>query len=294
MTFHVGPQDDDDVLRGAYSGIDLAFVNLNSFAIGIKNEIYWGIRNFELAVQAGVKHFVWSSLDNYMFDTQYDESLRTGHYYGKAHVEQWLYAIPQRKDSTRWSILTTGPYIEGFSERFAPRIDSDGTYVFEIPLNDGAIPFVCLEDLGPYVHWIFSNIDQSAGFNLKVAVEHVSLDTIEKAFTEVVGKPVRVVDISMDQFWKVGSFAPIADKLVGTPPPGGDSTFLTFRKNFTAWFKLYRRCADNKGIIQRDYSFLDRIFPERVRSLEEWMRKVNYTAERKLVLKETASRGPPS
>src|ERR1700761_9474733 len=113
-----------------------------------------------------------------MFDTKYDDSFRAGHYYGKDHVEQWLYSIPQREDGTRWSIFTTGPYIEGLSERFCPKRDPDGTYVFQMPLGDGAIPFVHLEDFGPYVHWMFSNIEQSAGLNLKVAVEHIPLDHI--------------------------------------------------------------------------------------------------------------------
>lgn len=288
VTFAVGATDDEDALRAGLSGIDLVFCNVNSFAVGIKNEIYWGIRIFELCVQAGVKHFIWSSLDNYMFDVKYDESLRAGHYWGKAHVEQWLYSIPQREDSTRWSILTTGPYIEGFWERFCPKKDptDDKTYLFQIPLKDGAIPFVHLEDLGPQVHWLFSNISQSAGLNLKVAVAHVSLPEIAAAFTKVTGKPARAENIPMDEYWKVGTFANLADKKLGYEPPGvEDKTLLTYRQNFTHWFQLYQRSGANKGILRRDYELLDKLFPNRVKSLEEWMRKVGYTGEYKPVLK---------
>ncbi|KAJ5605396.1 hypothetical protein N7510_008177 [Penicillium lagena] len=137
VSLHLGPTDDEETLRRAFAGVDLAYVNINSFVLGIKNEIYWGIRIYELAAQAGVKHFIWSSLDNYMFETQYDDALRVGHYYGKAHVEQWLSAIPQIEDSTRWSILTTGPYIETLFELLRPRQEEDGTYVFEAPLETG-------------------------------------------------------------------------------------------------------------------------------------------------------------
>lgn len=80
VSLYIGPTDDEETLRGAFAGIDLAFVNANSFILGVKGEIYWGIRIFELAVQAGVQHFVWSSLDNFIFDRRYDDSLRVGHY----------------------------------------------------------------------------------------------------------------------------------------------------------------------------------------------------------------------
>lgn len=284
VSLHLGRTDDEETLKGAFAGVDLAYVNTNSFVLGIKNEIFWGIRIYELAVQAGVKHFIWSSLDNFMYDTQYDDALRVGHYYGKAYVEQWLSAIPQRKDSTRWSILTTGPYIEMLSELLRPRQDEDGTYVFEAPLKDGSVPFVHLEDLGPYVHWMFSHIDQSAGMNLKVAVEHVSYDYLAATFAKVTGKPARYENISFDEYFTSDALAPVAEIKLGTETAGNDPSLLSYKQNFTAWWKLYQRCGGNKGILQRDYEFLDEIFPDRVRSVEQWMRKTNYTGEMRPVL----------
>ncbi len=226
-----------------------------------------------------------------MFDTKFDKSLRVGHYYGKAQVEQWLYSIPQREDSTRWSILTTGPYVEMLWELFCPQKNGDGRYTFQMPLEDGAIPFVHLDDLGPYVHWIFSHIDQSAGLNLKVAIEHVSLNLIASTFTKVTGKPARADNLTMDEYFKLGGFGPIADTKMGSLLAGhDDKTLLTYRQNFTAWFNLYRQSGGNKGILRRDYACLDKVFPGRVSSLEQWMRKVDYTGEPKPVLKNWRGR----
>jgi hypothetical protein len=240
-----------------------------------------------------VKHFIWSSLDNFMFDTKFDESLRVGHYYGKAHVEQWLYSIPQRDDSTRWSIVTTGPYVEMLSELFCPKKDTDGTYVFQIPLEPGAIPFVHLDDLGPYVHWIFSHIDQSAGLNLKVAIEHVPLDLIASTFTKVTGKPARAESLNMEDYFRTGGFGSAAEMKLGSQTAGAnDTTLLTYRQNFSAWFKLYQRSGGNKGILRRDYGFLDKVLPERVSSLEQWMRKAGYTGEPRPVLKNWGREKP--
>lgn len=53
---------DEDTLKSAFEGVDLCYVNMNGFAIGEKNEIYWSIRMFEIAQWAGVKHFIYSSL----------------------------------------------------------------------------------------------------------------------------------------------------------------------------------------------------------------------------------------
>jgi hypothetical protein len=52
----------EDVLKSAFEGVDKCFVNTNGFAIGEKNEIYWGIRIYEIAHWASVKHFIYSSL----------------------------------------------------------------------------------------------------------------------------------------------------------------------------------------------------------------------------------------
>ena len=46
-------------LQGAYG----TFVNTDTFTLGEATELHVGIRIYELARGAGVKHFVWSSLE---------------------------------------------------------------------------------------------------------------------------------------------------------------------------------------------------------------------------------------
>lgn len=76
--------------------------------------------------------------------------------------------------------------------------------------------------------------------------------------------------------WKVGHS--VANK--------EDPTLLTFRKNFGGWWQLWRDSGDNKGVIVRDYAFLNEILPSRVKSVEEWMRKVGYKGNQLIVLKD--------
>lgn len=283
VELHLGSAYDEDVLRAAFKDVDLAYVNINSFAIGPRNEVWWGIRIFEIAVQSGVKHYIWSSLDNYFHDQLYDESLRVAHYYGKGIVKQWMSAIPQTP--MRWSVLTTGPYIEALGELMLP-VQEDGVAVFRVPLGDGAVPFIHLDDLGFYVDWIFSHPEISAGMDLKVAVDHVSFHEVAATFTEVTGKPARYENITFEEYFTTGPLAQPASTKLGVEGAGEDDpSLLTYQQNFTAWWKLYQLSGGNQGLIQRNYELLDKIHPKRVRSLKQWMEKTGYAGEYKPVLK---------
>lgn len=50
---------------------------------------------------------------------------------------------------------------------------------------------------------------------------------------------------------------------------------MTMRRNFTGFFNLWRASGGNTGVIRRDYALLDRIYPGRIRSVEEWLRREN-------------------
>ena len=276
----IGAPTDEDALRKAFTGVDYAFVNLNSWALGIKNEIYWGIRTFEIAVQSGVKHYIWSSLDNYFLETHYDDSLRTGHYYGKGNVEQWMSALPQTP--MRWSIVTTGPYIEQLLGFQMPKKTASGEYDFRLPLKDGAIPYAALDDMAYYVRWIFDHPDQSAGLNLKLSVEHVSLPQLASTFTEVTGKPAKATNITIDEWFKEAGLEPVLNHRIGSSyVPWEEDMLLTVYEHFGAWWRLYQRSGGRNGILRRDYALLDRIHPQRIRSLKQWMEKIGYDGDRR-------------
>ncbi len=228
---------------------EYAFVNLNSWALGIKGEIYTGIRMFELAVQSGVKHYVWSSLDDYFLETKYDDSLRVGHYYGKGHVKQWMASLPQTP--MRWSVLSTGPYIEQLWYFQHPRKLESGEYDFRMPLDDGAIPYTCLDDLGYYVRWLLEHPEKSAGLNLHVSVEHVSLSRLAKTFTEVTGKPARATNLTIDEWFDENDLGEKGKHRMGSSTAGEtDLTLLTFYQNFSAWWRIYQRKGSSGGIMR--------------------------------------------
>lgn len=185
-----------------------------------------------------------------------------------------------------WSVLSSCPYIEMLSESWSPTKDESGTYIFNVPLGSGSAPMIDLDDLGSYARWIFDNPYKSIGFNLEVATCQVSLAGLVEAFTKVTGKTAKGEYLSIDEYLSKrarAGFDPEV-KLAHSGDPK-DPTVQTFRQNFSGFYNVFR---DN--LSTRDYKFLDKILPTRVKTLEEWMRKSDYTGDFKLVLVD-AGRG---
>ena len=60
-----------------------------------------------------------------------------------------------------------------------------------------------------------------------------------------------------------------------------DASVMTWRENFTAWWLFW---SNGLGAT-RNFDLLDEINPTRIKSLEEWMRMVNYDGKPRNVVK---------
>ncbi|KAG0652456.1 hypothetical protein D0Z07_0046 [Hyphodiscus hymeniophilus] len=274
VTLFQGDCYNESDLQKAFEGVQLAFVNTNGFAIGEKAEIYWGIRMYELARQHHLEHFVWGGVDYGSKLGGFAKKYRCGHLDGKNKVTEYLKSQPT--SPMAWSVLSSCPYIEmtqgGGS--WGPRKDESDTWVFSVPLGNGAAPMIHLEDLGKYARWIFDNRSESNGMNLEVATCHVSLKDLVEAFQNVTGKPAKSLDLTPEEYFSRKDLNNVnPDMKLAHGTDGSDSTVMTARENFTGFHHVWR---DN--LASRDYKLLDKILPDRVKTLEEWMRKSNYTA----------------
>jgi nucleoside-diphosphate-sugar epimerase len=178
--------------------------------------------------------------------------------------------------------------MELLSAVMAPSKLEDGTTIFPLPLGDGAIPFIHLGDFGKYVHWALSHPDRSNHLDFGIATAHVSGLEIEEAFIAHTGKPAKYVDLPIEQ-WNAVAWKNLPNgkdtKIGHQNVKDEDALLMTYGENFANWWNLYKASKDNKGLIQRDYAFLDEIVPDRVKSLAEWMDKVKYTGEKEEVLR---------
>lgn len=260
---------DEDILRAGFSGCDGAFVNIDGFNTGEKAEIYWAIRSYEIAIESGIKFFVYGNLDYTLKKSGYDSKFRTGHYDGKGRVGEWiLFQNQKNKDRMGASIFTTGPYIEmtiASQTIMTPTVE-DGVVTWRVPLGEGKVVHVALEDCGYYVRWLFDHPDRANGMDLSVAIAAIPYSELAAAFTTVTGHPAQYIDTSLDEYWE--KFGKGADKPAGYNADIKDRSTMSFRDNFTGFWNMWKY-----EVLERDYALLDEIHPGRVRSAEEWFRR---------------------
>jgi hypothetical protein len=271
-----GTWANEETLHQGFRGCQYAFVNIDGFNSGEKTEIFWAIRAYEIALEEGIKFFVYGNLDYVYKKSGYDPRCRAGHYDGKGRVGEWI--LQQTKSNggrMGAALFTTGPYIEmaiSSGTIMSPFIE-DGVVVWKVPLGKGAVAHVALDDCAHYVRWLFDHQSESNGLDLEVAIDHITYDDLAAAFTKVTGKPAKCIDLSMEDYWKHGPFAKVPhDMPAGYNATAGDPATMSIRDNFTGFWNIWRLSGGNQGVIKRDYALLDRIHPDRIRSAEQWLR----------------------
>jgi hypothetical protein len=259
---------DEAVLRQGLRGCDGAFINIDGFNTGEKTEIYWAIRCYEIAIEEGIRFFVYGNLDYALKKAGYDSRFRAGHYDGKGRIGEWILSQNlTNRDRMGAAVFTTGPYMEMAISAMTPMTPSmeDGILTWRVPLGDGAVPHVALEDCGYYARWLFDNPQRANGMDLEVAIEHVDYRKLAEAFEKVTGHPARYIDTDLDTYWE-GPLKAAAHLPAGYNADPADKSTMSFRDNFTGFWNIWKH-----GIIQRDYALLDEIHPHRIRTVEEWL-----------------------
>jgi hypothetical protein len=262
---------DEAVLREGFRGCDGAFVNIDGFNTGEKTEMYWAIRSYEIAIEEGVKFFVYGNLDYGLKKAGYDPRFRTGHYDGKGRIGEWiLFQNQENRDRMGAAVFTTGPYIEMTISPGTPMTPTveDGVVTWRVPLGKGAVPHVSLEDCGYYVRWLFDHPERANGMNLEVAVDHIGYAELAAAFAKVTDHPARYVDTDLDTYWKTGPLSAAAAAPAGYNADPNDKSTMNIRDNFTGFWNLWKY-----GIVTRDYALLDEIHPNRIKSAEQWLER---------------------
>ncbi len=140
---------------------------------------------------------------------------------------------------------------------WAPKYDANtSTYVFTVPLGDGAIPMIHLDDLGEYARWIFDHPDQSAGKDLEIATQHVHFNEVAEAFTKVTGNKAIYRDVPL-QAWFDGFVNEGASSAYQVD--ASEAGVLTFSESFTGWWNCWRHSGGENPVISRDYNLLDKV-----------------------------------
>lgn len=148
---------------------------------------------------------------------------------------------------------------------------------------------IALPDLALYTLWVFENPEQARGLVLDTATEHVNFNSMVKSFTEVTGKKAIYNSLELEEMLPlmVRSFKNGADTVLGEETARGDPTLVKAVDNFRAFQEVHRLAVPpSQGLWPVDYAKLDKILPNRIRSVKEWFERESYTGDvRKVVLK---------
>ncbi|KAJ7306888.1 NAD(P)-binding protein [Mycena albidolilacea] len=266
-----------ETLQGAYG----AWVNTDSFAVGQMEEVYAGMRIYEVAKRVpSLRHYVWSNLRYVLKNASFNPEYFADHLNAKGRVGEWLSVQPSvLGDGFSWSQVTTGPYMEMLNgDMFAPRnVREDGTVVFAAPIEDGHVPMIALKDLGWWARYTFDHREETSGRELNVTSERVHWDHLVETFTKVTGKPAVFRRLTVDEW--IALFD--AEKLQVSFGNSKEKNANTLRDNMTTFWKLLR-----DDVIDKDMKWIRNVHPGTY-TLERWMRENAYSETSKSVLKNT-------
>ncbi len=167
----------------AFRGSDGVFMMTPSIIPPQTHEFELGKQLADAAVEAGVQHIIFSSLENV---AQITEGKKFApHFTDKAKIEQYIRTLPITS-----SFIYMAFFYTNLIEFYTPKMKDDDTLVFPIYLpKDFRAPFVDpLTATGPAILEFFSNPDRYSGKSLPVISDIISPQEMVDTFVRVTGK----------------------------------------------------------------------------------------------------------
>jgi uncharacterized protein YbjT (DUF2867 family) len=143
----------------------------------------------EAAKAAGVKHVVWSTLeDTRQFMSADDkrmpmlqEKYRVPHFDAKAEANAYFSGVPS-------TMLNTSFYWDNlFMFGLAPKKGDDGQYAWAFPMGNAKLAGIAGEDIGKCALGIFKGGDQYVGKTVGIAGEFLTIDQMGQSLSKNLG-----------------------------------------------------------------------------------------------------------
>ena len=226
-----GDLDDADTLRAALEGAYGTFsVQPSSgqpeYGIRDADEIRYGIAVANAAREAGVAHFVYSSVAGT------GPATGVGHYDSKWRIEEHV-----RSQPLAWTVVRPAAFMEIL---LLPAFGlSSGTLTF-FPQPEATMQFIAVEDIGRLVARVFEDRERFRGKTLELAGDGVTGNELAVKISTATARPIRYQrypDSVLDE-------APLLRqlvKLVNTGPAAGSADIEALQQlepgllDFDAW-----------------------------------------------------------
>ncbi len=186
-----GDLEDIDSLKRALQGAWGAFALQNTWEAGVEKEEQQGKRFAELAKQAGIQHFVYSSVGSAHRNTGIP------HFDNKWRVEETV----RKLGFPTHTILRPVFFMENWiSPWFKPAIDNGQLAVGIKP--DTVLQMIAVADIGKYGRYAFDHSQQLNGKALDIAGDALTMPQVAKLIGEAAQRQVTFVSVPIEEVRK--------------------------------------------------------------------------------------------
>ncbi len=225
-----GDVDDEASLQRAFAGAHGAFCVTFFWAhMSPEREAAEAAAMARAAKQAGVKHVIWSTLEDTrrwvpLSDTRMPTLMgkyKVPHFdaKGESNARFTEAGVPT-------TMLNTSFYWDNFIHFGAgPKPGPDGTLVLALPMGDKKLPGIAVEDIGRCAYGVFRRGQEFVGKSIGIAGEHLTGAEMAAGLSRALGKPVQYYPVPFDVYRGFGF-------------PGADDlgNMFQFKHDFNAEF----------------------------------------------------------
>ena len=211
--------DDEASLGGAFEGAYGVFAVTNFWEhFSAEKEIAQAANVARAAKDAGVKHVIWSTLEDVRQYVPLDDdrmptlhgSYKVPHFDGKGEAD----AVFQEAGVPTTYLLASWYFENMIFFGQGPARGEDGALVFTLPLADKKMAAIAAEDVGKCAVGIFKRGPGLAGERIGVAGVQLTGDEMAAAFSQAFGEEVTYSPLTHDQYRALGF--PGADEMGNT------------------------------------------------------------------------------
>lgn len=202
----------------------------------------------EAAKQAGVKHVMWSTLeDTRKWVPEEDESMPTlmgkykvPHFDAKGEADQYFV-----NSGVPYTLLLTSFYWDNFIYfGMGPQKGPDGNLGITFPLADKKLPGIAAADIGKCAFGVFKAGEKYKGKSVGISGEHLTGKQMADGFTKVLGTNVQYNAVPAEMYRKFGF-------------PGAEDlgSMFKFKADYEDYFCGVRNVDESKALNPEILSF---------------------------------------
>ncbi len=234
--------DNPESVKKAFEGAYGAFCITNFWEhFSVDKEMAQAKTMAEAAKAAGVKHVVWSTLEDTRKTVPLSDQrmptlqgkYKVPHFDGKGEADRFFVeaGVPT-------TYLLTSFYWENFIHfGMGPAADQSGNLAITFPIGNAKFPSIAVEDIGKCAYGIFKRSSEFVGKRVGIAGQHLTGDEMAAAFSRALGREVRYNAIEPEVYRGFGF-------------PGADDlgNMFQFNRDFAGDFCNTRNLSTSKEL----------------------------------------------